>query len=141
MSKRLVEIDDALLERARATSGATTIRATVDAGLRRLVDDDVTEEHVAWLRSGQGLDLDALAEARAPGSRRMAEPRFLVDTSVLARAPQAEVGQRLEHLLLNGRLWTCRLTDLELAYADAARDVTLVCGSRRALPRRRSRPR
>lgn len=66
MSKRLVEIDDTLLERARAASGSTTIRATVDAGLRRLVDDDVTREHLAWLRSGEGLDLDALDDARAP---------------------------------------------------------------------------
>ncbi len=66
MSKRLIEIDDALLERARAASGSTTIRATVDAGLRRLVDDDVTREHLAWLRSGEGLDLEALSEARAP---------------------------------------------------------------------------
>jgi len=66
MSKRLVEIDDTLLERARAASGSPTIRATVEAGLRRLVDDTLTSEHLTWLRSGEGLDLDAVEEARRP---------------------------------------------------------------------------
>ncbi len=69
MSKRLVDIDDALLERARAASGAPTIRATVEAGLRRLVDDDVTRDHLTWLRSDESLDLDALQEARSPRFR------------------------------------------------------------------------
>ncbi len=64
----------------------------------------------------------------------MPDPRFLVDTSVLARAPQAVVGERLEQLLLHGRLWTCRIIDLELAYATRAGEVPTVCRSRRALP-------
>jgi len=62
------------------------------------------------------------------------DPRYLVDTSVLARAPQPVVGERLEQLLLHGRLWTCRLIDLELVYATRAGDVTAVCHARRALP-------
>ena len=66
VTKRLVEIDDELLTRARSASGMRTIRATVEAGLRRLVDDELVREHIAWLRSGPVLDLDALEEARRP---------------------------------------------------------------------------
>jgi Arc/MetJ family transcription regulator len=66
VTKRLVEIDDELLERARAASGASTIRGAVEAGLQRLVQDQVVNDHIAWLRSGTGLDLDALSEARNP---------------------------------------------------------------------------
>ncbi len=39
MTKRLVDIDDLLLERARSLAGTETIKETVHAGLRRLVDD------------------------------------------------------------------------------------------------------
>jgi Arc/MetJ family transcription regulator len=66
VTKRLVEIDDELLDRARAASGAATIKGAVEAGLQRLVRDQVVNDHIAWLRSGDGLDLDALSEARAP---------------------------------------------------------------------------
>lgn len=64
----------------------------------------------------------------------MADPRYLVDTSVLARAPQASVGDRLLVLALSGRLWTCRLIDMEVAYASRAKDVHGVIAERRALP-------
>lgn len=70
MSKRLVEIDDALLEDARRATGATTIRATVETALRRIVEDDTTLRHIRWLRANP-LDPDLLAESRAP--------RFVVD--------------------------------------------------------------
>jgi Arc/MetJ family transcription regulator len=66
VTKRLVEIDDELLERARAASGAPTIKGAVEAGLQRLVRDQVVDDHIAWLRAGDGLELDALREARAP---------------------------------------------------------------------------
>lgn len=66
MTKRLVEIDDELLERARAASGAPTIRGAVEAGLKRLVRDQVVRDHLAWLRGGEGLDPEALREAREP---------------------------------------------------------------------------
>jgi predicted nucleic acid-binding protein len=59
---------------------------------------------------------------------------YLVDTSVLARASQSRVGDRLEELVRTGRLWTCRLVDLEVAYASRARDVADVLHERRALP-------
>lgn len=64
----------------------------------------------------------------------MAELRYLVDTSVLARAHQKGVGKRLEELSLGGRFWTCRIIDLELVYATRATDVPLVAAARRALP-------
>lgn len=64
----------------------------------------------------------------------MPDPRYLVDTSVLARAAQATVGTRLVALALSGRLWTCRLIDLEIAYASRANDVTEVIAERQALP-------
>jgi Arc/MetJ family transcription regulator len=65
MTKRLVEIDDELLERARAASGAPTIRGAVEAGLERLVQDQVISDHIAWLRRGSSLDQDLLDTARA----------------------------------------------------------------------------
>lgn len=62
------------------------------------------------------------------------DPRYLVDTSVLARAIQETVGTRLEALALSGRLWTCRLIDLELAYASRSNDVDDMITERVALP-------
>ena len=64
----------------------------------------------------------------------MREPRYLVDTSVLARARQPTIGKRLEALALNGRLWTCRIIDLELTYGSRAGEVGAVAEARRALP-------
>jgi predicted nucleic acid-binding protein len=60
--------------------------------------------------------------------------RYLVDTSVLARARQAVVGERLAALAQAGQLWTCRLIDLEVVYGSRARDVAEVIAERRALP-------
>ena len=59
--------------------------------------------------------------------------RYLVDTSVLGRARQQVVGDRLEELALSGGLWTCRLVDLEVAYASRSRDVPDVREARRAM--------
>jgi Arc/MetJ family transcription regulator len=66
MTKRLVEIDDDLLARARTLAGTDTIRATVDAALRSLVDQDTGLRHVARLRTAGALDIAALKEARRP---------------------------------------------------------------------------
>lgn len=60
--------------------------------------------------------------------------RYLVDTSVLARARQEVVGGRLETLARSGWLWTCRLIDLEVVYASRARDVGAMIDERQALP-------
>lgn len=64
----------------------------------------------------------------------MAELRYLVDTSVLGRAQQEIVGDQLEALARGGRLWTCRLIDLEVIYGSRARDVTEVIAERMSLP-------
>jgi Arc/MetJ family transcription regulator len=66
MAKRLIEIDDDLLERARAAAGTPTIRATVEAGLRRLADQAVVLQHIRRLSRPGALNREKLAEARAP---------------------------------------------------------------------------
>lgn len=66
MTKRLVEIDDELLARARAVAGTDTIRATVEAALSSLVDRDTALRHVARLRKPGALDIEALNDARHP---------------------------------------------------------------------------
>lgn len=66
MTKRLVDIDDALLDRARASAGTRTVKATVEAGLRRLADQDLSVAHVRRLRKPGALDPKALNVARAP---------------------------------------------------------------------------
>jgi hypothetical protein len=53
---------------------------------------------------------------------------------VLARAPQPEVGDRLEALARTGRLWTCRWIDLAVVYGSRSRDVPAAVQERRALP-------
>ena len=65
MTKRLVDIDDGVLERARAASGAHTIKETVDLALRSVVDDALIRIHVDRLRR-EPLDLEAADEARRP---------------------------------------------------------------------------
>lgn len=66
MAKRLVEIDDVLLARARAVAGTDTIKATVEAALQSLVDRDIARDHIARLRSLDAIDVDHLADARRP---------------------------------------------------------------------------
>jgi Arc/MetJ family transcription regulator len=66
MTKRLIEIDDELLSRARAAAGTDTIRATVETALRRLVNRETALGHVARLRKRGALDMGRLAEARRP---------------------------------------------------------------------------
>ena len=70
MAKRLVEIDDNLLERARSIAGTGTIKETVKAALQRLVDDDRVMRHVERLRGSGALDLTRIEEARRPRTSR-----------------------------------------------------------------------
>ena len=70
MVKRLVEIDDSLLAEARRVAGTQTIKATVEAGLRRLVETDLTLRPIQRLRRVGALDLGALDVARAPRPQR-----------------------------------------------------------------------
>lgn len=64
----------------------------------------------------------------------MSAPRYLIDTSVWARASIDEVGERLESLYLAGRAWTCKVVDLELVYSARQRDVSQVLEQRKVLP-------
>jgi len=64
----------------------------------------------------------------------MAERGYLVDTSVLGRAHQQAVGDRLEFLMTRGQMWTCRMVDLEVAYGSRAGEVAEVIQERRAFP-------
>jgi Arc/MetJ family transcription regulator len=70
MAKRLVEIDDDLLERARTIARTGTIKETVNAALQRLVDDDRVMRHVERLRGSGALDLERIEEARRPRTAR-----------------------------------------------------------------------
>ena len=70
MSKRLVEIDDDLLERARSVAGTGTIKETVNAALQRLVNDERVTRHIERLRGSGALDLERIEEARRPRSAR-----------------------------------------------------------------------
>jgi Arc/MetJ family transcription regulator len=70
MAKRLVEIDDDLLERARSIARTGTIKETVNAALQRLVDDEKVMRHVERLRGSGALDLARIEEARRPRTAR-----------------------------------------------------------------------
>jgi Arc/MetJ family transcription regulator len=78
--KRLVDIDDDLLEQARTIAGTDTIKDTVNAALRRLVDDERVLRHIERLRGLGTLARAKVEEARRPrtelepcGSERAAE--------------------------------------------------------------------
>ena len=64
----------------------------------------------------------------------MSEPRYLVDTSVFARIELPAVGDRLEQLAIAGKVWTCRVIDLELTYASRRRDVARMVADRQSFP-------
>ena len=70
--KRLVDIDDDLLERARNIAGTGTIKDTVNAALQRLVDDEKVLRHIERLRGSGALDLARVEEARRPRTTRSA---------------------------------------------------------------------
>lgn len=66
MTKRLVEIDDNLLEQARSRAGTKTIKATVEAGLRHLADEETVRRHIARLRRPGALETALIEDARRP---------------------------------------------------------------------------
>lgn len=57
MSKRLVDIDDRLLDEAAAILGADTMKATVNRALEEVVHAALRRRHVERLVSGAGTDL------------------------------------------------------------------------------------
>jgi Arc/MetJ family transcription regulator len=58
MSKRLVDIDDDLLDRATRVLGAGTMKETVNRSLEAVVNADRRRRHARRLRSMTSLDLD-----------------------------------------------------------------------------------
>jgi Arc/MetJ family transcription regulator len=70
MTKRLVDIDDDLLERARSIAGTETIKDTVNTALRRIADEEKVRRHVERLRGAGALDLAKIEEARRPRTAR-----------------------------------------------------------------------
>ncbi len=58
MAKRLVDIDDALLERARNVLGVETMKDTVNAALQEVVRIDLLRRHADRLTKMEGLDLN-----------------------------------------------------------------------------------
>ena len=57
MTKRLVDIDDQLLDEVRMLSGARTMKEAVNAALRQFIDSELRRRHLRRLESGDGIDL------------------------------------------------------------------------------------
>ena len=58
MAKRLVDIDDELLEKATSVLGASTMKETVNRALEEVVRADLRRRHADRLARMEGLDLD-----------------------------------------------------------------------------------
>lgn len=57
VTKRLVDIDDDLLEEVRSLTGASTMKEAVNGALQHVVDFELRLEHVRRLMTQEGLDL------------------------------------------------------------------------------------
>lgn len=57
VTKRLIDIDDALLEQARIVTGAATMKETVNAALRHTVEAELRLRHAQRLANLDGIDL------------------------------------------------------------------------------------
>jgi Arc/MetJ family transcription regulator len=57
VTKRLVDIDDDLLARAKEILDADTIKETVNQSLAEVVAMELRAQHFEQLRTGEGLDL------------------------------------------------------------------------------------
>jgi Arc/MetJ family transcription regulator len=58
VTKRLVDIDDDLLDEAKNVLGASTMKETVNRALREVVLVERRRRHAARLSAMNGLDLD-----------------------------------------------------------------------------------
>ena len=58
MVKRLVDIDDGALERARRVLGTGTMKDTVNRALQEVIDLDRRRRFLARVIASDGLDLD-----------------------------------------------------------------------------------
>ncbi|MDE0233043.1 MAG: type II toxin-antitoxin system VapB family antitoxin [bacterium] len=57
MTKRLIDIEDDLLDQARTLTGATTIKETVNTSLREVVNAELRRQHLVRLITGEGTDI------------------------------------------------------------------------------------
>ncbi len=57
MTKRLIDIDDDLLEQAREITGAATMKETVNRALQEVINLELRQRHLDRLATGEGLDL------------------------------------------------------------------------------------
>ncbi|MXY02383.1 MAG: type II toxin-antitoxin system VapB family antitoxin [Acidimicrobiales bacterium] len=57
MTKRLVDIDDELLEQARLITGALTMKDTVNAALQNTVDAELRLRHAHRIAGRCGTDI------------------------------------------------------------------------------------
>ena len=57
MTKRLIDIDDDLLEEVRSLTGASTMKDAVNGALQHVVDFDLRLKHVRRLLTLEGTDL------------------------------------------------------------------------------------
>lgn len=59
MTKRLVDIDDTLLARAREVLGAETMKETVNRALSEVINLERRRSLVKRMTTGDGIELDA----------------------------------------------------------------------------------
>ena len=57
MTKRLVDIDDELLDQARRITGALTMKDTVNAALQNTVDAELRLRHARRIAGRHGTDI------------------------------------------------------------------------------------
>ena len=57
VTKRLIDIDDDLLEEVRGLTGASTMKEAVNGALQHVVDFDLRLKHVHRLLTLEGTDL------------------------------------------------------------------------------------
>ena len=57
MTKRLVDIDDELLEQARRITGALTMKDAVNAALKHTVDAELRQKHAHRIAGRHGTDI------------------------------------------------------------------------------------
>ena len=57
MTKRLIDIDDDLLDQARRVTGAATMKEAVNGALQHVVDFDLRLRHVRRLLTLEGTDI------------------------------------------------------------------------------------
>ena len=57
MTKRLVDIEDDLLDEVRVLTGAATMKEAVNAALQEVIDSELRRRHLQRLEAGTGTDL------------------------------------------------------------------------------------